>query len=411
MKHNYTIILALIISVLLSVSAFSQWVHVSGLGGGGTKGMAIKGTNIFIGTEMGVYKSTDNGASWTAVNNNLPETLIWDLYVYGNKLYACTGGVGFFRTTDDGANWDNLGLISENIRGCAENDSGIFAGTNDHGVFRSTDDGATWFQANNGILSTVIWSFLINGDAIFAGGPRLYRSMDNGANWENLTNGLPNPPLNVNAFTMIGSTIYIAMGGGVYSSDDNGDTWSNRGLNYVTVYAISSYGTNLFAGVSGTGVYLSTDGGSNWEFVSEGLPSEIYPQAFVYSGEKVFLSAWYEGLFERPLSELISAVEDTRNGVPTAFYLDQNYPNPFNPTTKIKYTVPSITLRQAQSDIRVTLKVYDILGNEIATLVNEEKPAGSYEVEFDGSGLTSGIYFYQLKVGSFVDTKKMVFMK
>ena len=375
----------------------------SGLGGGGTRGMTIKGINIFVGTELGVYKSTDNGVNWTAVNNNIPETLIWYLYSYGNKLYACTGGAGFFRTTNDGDSWDNLGLITENLRGCTENDSGIFVGTNEHGVFRSTDDGATWFQANNGILSTVIYSFLINGNTIFAGGPRLYRSVDNGANWENLTNGLPNPPLNVFAFTMIGSTIYISMGGGVYSSSDNGDTWSNKGLNYVNVYTINSYGTNLFAGVSSTGVYLSSDSGSNWEFVSEGLPTEIYPQVFVTSGDKIFLSAWYEGLFERPLPELISSVEDNNNSSATDYNLFQNYPNPFNPTTKISFSIPELSY--------VVLKVYDVLGKEIETLINEEKPSGNYKVYFNSTELPSGIYFYRLSAGDFISTKKMILMK
>jgi hypothetical protein len=95
----------------------------------------------------------------------------------------------------------------------------------------------------------------------------------------------------------------------------------------------------------------------------------------------------------------------------TSFYLSQNYPNPFNPVTKIKYTIPSVTLRQAQSDILVTLKVYDILGREVATLVNEEKPAGEYEVEFNAANLPSGIYFYQINAGNFVETKKMVLLK
>ena len=100
---------------------------------------------------------------------------------------------------------------------------------------------------------------------------------------------------------------------------------------------------------------------------------------------------------------------------PAAFSLSQNYPNPFNPSTKIKYEIPFVTLRQSaiggQSDILVTLKVYDVLGNEIATLVNEEKQAGNYEVEFDATNLTSGIYFYQLKAGNYIETKKMVLMK
>jgi hypothetical protein len=85
------------------------------------------------------------------------------------------------------------------------------------------------------------------------------------------------------------------------------------------------------------------------------------------------------------------------------YSLSQNYPNPFNPSTVISYQLPVIS--------SVTLKVYDILGREVATLVNEEKPAGSYEVQFDASGLTSGIYFYQLNAGQYSETKKMILLK
>jgi hypothetical protein len=108
---------------------------------------------------------------------------------------------------------------------------------------------------------------------------------------------------------------------------------------------------------------------------------------------------------------IIVNVESTNSNTPDDFSLSQNYPNPFNPTTKIKYSIPAVTLRQAQSDIKVTLKVYDILGREIATLVNEEIPAGEYEVEFNAANLPSGIYCYQLKAGEFLGTKKMILIK
>jgi hypothetical protein len=94
------------------------------------------------------------------------------------------------------------------------------------------------------------------------------------------------------------------------------------------------------------------------------------------------------------------------------FRLLQNYPNPFNPNTTISFTIPQSHL--PGGDGRgglVTLKVYDILVNEVATLVNEENPAGSYEVDFSAMGLPSGIYFYRLQAGSFVETKKMVLLK
>ncbi len=101
---------------------------------------------------------------------------------------------------------------------------------------------------------------------------------------------------------------------------------------------------------------------------------------------------------------------------PSGFILYQNYPNPFNPTTTIRFTFPSVIASGAKQSALVTLKVYDVIGNEVATLVEEEKPAGSYEVTFDShSGkvrnLPSGVYFYQLKVGSFTQTKSMVLIK
>jgi hypothetical protein len=96
-------------------------------------------------------------------------------------------------------------------------------------------------------------------------------------------------------------------------------------------------------------------------------------------------------------------VDDEQSGNPTHFSLMQNYPNPFNPKTKINYQIPKISF--------VTIKIYDVLGNEIATLVNEENSGGSYYVEFDATALPSGVYFYQLKAGNFIETKKMVLLK
>jgi len=100
---------------------------------------------------------------------------------------------------------------------------------------------------------------------------------------------------------------------------------------------------------------------------------------------------------------LVGVEEDENEFLPVAFNLSQNYPNPFNPATTITYQIPEREF--------VTIKVYDILGREVATLVNEEKPAGSYEIQFNASGLTSGIYFYQLKAGSYSETKKMILLK
>ena len=129
----------------------------------------------------------------------------------------------------------------------------------------------------------------------------------------------------------------------------------------------------------------------------------------------------------RSLSDLIANADAARSyliplgilddkPMPINYLLYQNYPNPFNPSTKIKYTIPtppvsSPLVKGRTKEGFVTLKVYDILGREIATLVNAEKPAGKYEVEFSASNLPSGIYFYQLKAGQYSATKKMVLLK
>ena len=103
------------------------------------------------------------------------------------------------------------------------------------------------------------------------------------------------------------------------------------------------------------------------------------------------------------IKSIVTGIDDGINEVPTEFSLAQNYPNPFNPTTTIKYSIPKLSF--------VTIKIYDVLGREVATLVNEEKTIGNYKVEFNGSNLSSGIYFYTLKAGKFTQTRKLVLMK
>jgi hypothetical protein len=166
----------------------------------------------------------------------------------------------------------------------------------------------------------------------------------------------------------------------------------------------------------GEGVPTSRDG-RGWETVGFvpgfGTSTEVHHYSFVdesvQSGNYNYRLKQidFDGTFE--YSNIIDVTVDAL----TMFSLEQNYPNPFNPTTKIKFEIPD---QDRNDNTQVTLKVYDILGNEVATLVNEQKPAGTYEVEFKVAQvsrpeLSSGIYFYQLKVGSFVETKKMVLLR
>ncbi len=160
---------------------------------------------------------------------------------------------------------------------------------------------------------------------------------------------------------------------------------------------------------------------------------ELYEKDLAFSTTNYFDGDYriYIEAFDEAGNYVIDSMDVTfKNGNPVSsddnhqklytFNLEQNYPNPFNPTTTIRFTIPTSPLNpspyqgEGQRERFISLKVYDVLGNEIATLVNEESAtggAGSYEVEFDGSELTSGVYFYQLQAGSFVETKKMVLIK
>ena len=101
--------------------------------------------------------------------------------------------------------------------------------------------------------------------------------------------------------------------------------------------------------------------------------------------------------------EIVLGVKEIPNSVPTKFNLSQNYPNPFNPTTNIRYSIPQGGL--------VTLKVFNVLGQEVATLVNQEQKPGEYVVDFNASNLASGIYMYRIQSGNFTFTKKMMLLK
>ena len=139
---------------------------------------------------------------------------------------------------------------------------------------------------------------------------------------------------------------------------------------------------------------------SEWtELNIDSVETKFMKLSLLKSSQGPYASIWEVEMFGTDSD----SSDEGNNSFPNAFKLLQNYPNPFNPSTKISYEIPERSF--------VTIKIYDVLGNEITTLVNEEKQSNNYVVEFDGSGLTSGIYFYQIKVNSFVETKKMILLK
>jgi phosphodiesterase/alkaline phosphatase D-like protein len=154
-----------------------------------------------------------------------------------------------------------------------------------------------------------------------------------------------------------------------------------------------------------------------WNKGGHGITTTEFNDAFgkvsVYGSDSVNLSLIDEfgSLIAQHTVINNSVTSVANNNIAPTFELSQNYPNPFNPTTTINYTIPVVDANFASTTNNVKLTVYDVLGREMSVLVNEKKPAGNYEIKFDGSELTSGIYFYKLSVGNFIQTKKMILMK
>jgi len=160
-------------------------------------------------------------------------------------------------------------------------------------------------------------------------------------------------------------------------------------------------GNEIWMGTDSSNIVLVLSGGL---FTFYTMPDTLeYEQTYYWRVDEIGPNGTTPGNLWRFTTEEIPTNLNEKSSLIEDFLLEQNYPNPFNPSTTIKYQIPEKSF--------VTIKVYDVLGNELTTLVNEEKPSGSYEVEFDGTNLTSGIYFYQLRAGKYVETKKMVLLK
>jgi subtilisin family serine protease len=206
----------------------------------------------------------------------------------------------------------------------------------------------------------------------------------------------------------------------------DGEPFSYAGCALISAGNFGFYAIKNDSGDGGFGIYDGFTSAEKWKALSNGIfkkqsgPGDI--SMVVSSGpytinagdsiDVAFAVAAGDSLGElqnaiiasrSKYSQILTSVENRDVNKPVEFKLDQNYPNPFNPITTITYQIPLAAF--------VTLKVFDILGKEVTALVNEEKPAGKYKVEFDGSNLSSGIYFYKLHANNFVDTKKLILLK
>jgi ligand-binding sensor domain-containing protein len=431
--------------VFLSTNNGSSWKSVNtGLGDTLVSSLLVNGNNLFAGTSSGgVFLSTNDGASWTADNAGLTNSSVNALLADGTNLFAGTRGGGAFLSTNAGTNWMPItsGMTSSDVRSLALSDVNLYAGTYGTGVFRSTNHGTTWTHLDSGLTSTKVYALATFGPRVFAGTwDGLYHSNDNGDFW---TPGIWSPASQIysvavsNGGRVYCGTLYgvyyslnfadnwhptnfpntIANGlatseenlyagtnyNGIFLSTDIGTTWSaiDSGLTGSATYCFAMSGTNIFAGTS-SGVILSTNRGATWKDVSDGLPNTEV-RSLAVSATNLFAGTNGRSVFKRPLSEIISGVDIPIGSIPGRFQLDQNYPNPFNPSTTVRYALPTKAY--------VNLSVFNTLGQQVATLVNENQEVGYHDVRFDGSGLASGVYFYRLRAGEYVATKRLLLLR
>lgn len=386
----------------------------------------VKGASLFAGTQCnGVFLSSDEGDSWINVDSGLANNRITTLVVKDENLFGFADAGQVFRSTNNGTHWTLMNgsvFSSTLVTSVIVNGANLFVGTSGKGVLLSSDDGTSWAVVNNGITDLHMSALAANDTYLFAaaGCRGIFRSSNSGGSWVAIDNNIPKNPydstryLSVNALVIKDSSIFAGIGtyyvmlhgrivyGGVFHSTDNGKNWVDAGLDGVLVQALALSDTNLFAMSDDGRVFLSRNNGKNWTRIAPDS-SQYSVQAMAVKGDYLFAGTLYSGVWKERLSDMVVGVRENKTMIPERCLLAQNYPNPFNPTTTISFDIPHRSL--------VSLKIYDILGREVATLASEEMAPGNYTRQWDAGNLASGIYFYRLQAGSFGETKKLVLLK
>ena len=328
-----------------------------------------------------ILKTTNGGEDWIfQIDNDTSFTLNSVCFIDDSTGWASGHGTDLgwwdfygiiLKTTDGGENWTiQLNLPQYwfySIYFADENNGWItWGGWYTGGILKTTNGGDDWFDCCSVIGLRSIF-FINKNDGWAAGYSSGYynsygiiiRTTDGGKNWTSQLNG---------SYSILYS---------VYFTDQN-NGW-----------------------VVGSEIINTTDGGENWTSQTSWghLLNSVY-----FTNRSTGWAVGYNGVILKTTNAGITFIEEEEiEETPTSYFLSQNYPNPFNPSTKIKYSVPKFS--------RVIIIMFDILGKEIEILVNEQKPAGDYELTWNAANLPSGVYFYQIKTGEFIQTKKMILLK
>jgi len=442
--------------VFLSTNNGANWSAVNNwLGNIEVTSLVVSGTNLFAGTfNSGVFLTTDNGANWNNVSNGLLNNSISCLAVSGTNLFAGTPG-GVFISTDNGKNWASVndGLTDTYITSFVVSGANLFLGTLKSGVWsRSISEMITGIKISQKTcpgIPTITYAGQTYNTVQIGNQCWLKENLNVGTMILGAQNQTNNG--NIEKYCYNDSTIYCDKYGGLYqwgemtqySSTEKVQGICPIGWHIPTISefrtlssTVKNDGNSLkaigqgydgnYSGTGFTGAGTNTSGFSAilsgclqfgdkflnqsadayfWTTTDNPLEGTYIIYLSANSGSIGEAYQSFEGFSVRCVNDnTFTGVEESKeNEINVNYLLSQNYPNPFNPTTTINYSVPKSGF--------IKIKVYDLLGREVAQLVNEYKPAGNFSVQFNASKLVSGIYFYRMESGSFSQTKKLLLLK
>lgn len=432
MKKIYSL---LIFILLITNISFSQWVEQnSGVTTQLTSVSAIDYFNAWICGYSGVVlKTANSGTNWQNVSGNgIPSTIqLINVFGISTNIALVAGYIGsntwVYRTTNGGANWTQVftetGGFIDAVWVDAANSIGFMAGDPVGGrwsLWKTTNAGATWDSSGRYLPQASTESGYNNamqvaGSRIWicTNNTRIYYSSNNGANWSIQTTS---PEVSTYAiwFDYTGNPLGYTGGAGLLRSTNFGSNWTPAATIGAGNYA-GMAGTPFFSGMlyyvkSGNNNIYWTNGTGN-SFIVHTAPAGTYRHITTgryTGGPYVLYAVRNNGGISRTMifTEGIKKISDI---APINYTLYQNYPNPFNPNTKIRFEVAKTALSLRGDNVR--LAVYDILGREVQTIVNEQLKPGTYEVEWNASNYPSGVYYYKLTIGEFSETRKAALIK
>ena len=406
---NLSSILKILILLLLPSVLYSQWFQQAS----GTS-VNLHSINFHHGNENTVWACGDNGVilhssnggtNWILQNSGTANDLycICFMETSGGPVFAVGEGGTILRTTNNGINW--LSVVSPTTKTLRDISDYNFVAVGDSGtILKSSDVGINWVQLPSPTTEQLNASCVIFANYIVGNNGTILKP--SGGIWVISPSGSTQ---NFYGVPLFGNTdITIGTGGTIWRSTNFGVNWfgqiSNSAVTLRSVeYSVNNNSRIYICGDQGT-ILKSTNNGSSFGFQNSTTTQNLN-SIFFYLNDNTGYACGNNGVILKTTNgggTIITSLSNT-GYVPNVFRLSQNYPNPFNPETIIKFTIPA--------DNFTELTIYDISGKETEAILGRELSKGIYEISFDGSAYSSGVYFYRLRSGSFTETKRMVLLK